>query len=176
MMPPYYTHVVSDSTFVLARYDAALLEEEKQGHKSDVKLTEDRDIIGAVAQYGVYELIESWGFDANGSPFYIPGATFDTYDLMHRGQKIDIKGTPYSTFNTYLIKQDSPVLIEPEKHMDLFCFVSVELDKRTIHVAGVISRLSILNPRIHTIPNTPYPAYSIHRKHLHDFKSYIFGV
>jgi hypothetical protein len=128
--------------------DGALKSQKGVNNPTTMRISEKRDIIGSIAQNGVFHYVENclgMGFEAK-TKYYDPSLHKDSYDFILRGNTYDIKGSDIGTFPDgtpcqiiYPNTHHGMKIESKEKPMDFYVFCKVDLKHMRLHIAGVIS-------------------------------------
>jgi len=133
---------ISEDLIAQAEEEEALLAEQKGEVTipTTIGLSDRFHFWGSLAQNGTFEYIRSLGITVDHeSPYFSPDISHDEYDFMHRGKKVDVKGSPSKSDQVYpgsrfFVRYDSP----PQMHY--YLFVKIDLENRIFHFPGIITR------------------------------------
>jgi hypothetical protein len=174
---------VSDELLELAHQEAESLKKQKGvNNPTTFNMNADRDIIGSLGQNGVVEYMKSIKKDPTEiTPYFSPFIHKDQYDFVYNGLSNDVKTTPMRLFrdgtpyrilypNTSYLVHDN----DQEKKIDIYTFVSVNLEERLLHIAGVISYKKFWRiARQCPYPNIKAPCHMIGIGELLPFPQYL---
>jgi hypothetical protein len=172
-------HEISDELISLALDDEKNIQKQKGlGNLSTLPLNYRRDFIGSISHNGVQEKIADWGIEIQNSPYFTGSIHSDQYDFLYDRKKVDVQGSiirptrnGFSTIGKY-----TQFLIKNEKRhklMDYYCFTAIDLDRRILHIAGVVNYYTIWLDE-NEIENIDHPAHKILTKDLTPLTKFIF--
>lgn len=185
---PQCVHVeITDEMMEQAEKEAKLIAEQKGANNpTTLVLNSKMDLIGALAQNGVKRQCDLWGIALEDfTSFFDVRIHADNYDFKHRGLLIDIQGTPMGKFpdgtpvvkvypnSRFLTKND-----KQKKKVDKYLFCSVDIEKRLVHIVGLIGYDELWNSgqEFEAVGNFKVACHYCLAHQTHDFKKFIFGT
>lgn len=127
-------------TWELSHREAALMMEEKRGSLEQQPSSQYYDLVGALAQNGLFQFLRDRGIPHTPYPFYVEGKARDECDVKIRGRKVDVKG--FQMKPEWGLSPKTHVLVKTtsrNKPMDDYLFGFVDFGDYMLHLCGVIS-------------------------------------
>ncbi|PWT73662.1 MAG: hypothetical protein C5B59_12780 [Bacteroidetes bacterium] len=130
---------ITDELIARAEADEKGLMKQHQQEDTYLPLNKRPFFIGALAQYGVFELLDDWKVPFIRSAYFDPARHGDRYDFVYEEMLHDIQGQ--------VVKPDWPEVYprtrffvknqKKDKPMDRYVFVLVDEPALKLHIAGV---------------------------------------
>lgn len=175
---------ITDDLIFKAQEDARKMTKKMKGYATHENRiwNEREDEIGSLAQTGTIEYIRSLvGLEdaITDDGYYNEDSWGDQCDFIHRGQRVDVKGSPLFG-DTGVVYPGSRFLIshhQQPKEVDHYLFVKVDQASQVLHLSGMMSyhKFWDLN-QIFQSPRMKSPCNFVYARQLEPIRKWLYGV